>query len=155
MDEDIEWLGGGESDPEKWFEGSATKAEAAAWLTSSQEENKEVEWVESSEKTDKDKDEVEWLGTTKKSSEEEERLETSCSNDGWFLTASKEVGEVGDSHIGGQWFEASVEDLGQLEIFELPPALNVHVEVTTGELTAYYQMGQVDGLDKNILDSKR
>ena len=37
----------------------------------------------------------------------------------------------------GQWFEASVEDLGQLEIFDLPPALNVHVEVTAGELKEY------------------
>ena len=78
--------------------------------------------------------------------------ETSCSNDGWFLASSK---EVGDSHMGGQWFEASVEDLGQLEIFDLPPALNVHVEVTSGELASYYQLGRVDGMDKVLWRAKR
>ena len=42
-----------------------------------------------------------------------------------------------EHNMVGQWFEASVEDLGQLEIFDLPPALNVHVEVTAGELKEY------------------
>ena len=156
MDEDIEWLGGGEgeSDPGKWFEGSARKAEA--WLDSNQEEDKEVEWLESTKKADEDKDEVEWLGSTKKPSEEQEQEgggEQSCSNDGWFLATSKEV-EGGDSHMGGQWFEASVEDLGQLEIFDLPPALNVHVQVTSGELASYYQLGRVDGMDKILWRAK-
>ena len=76
---------------------------------------------------------MEWLGSTKKTnSEEEEKGETT---NGWFL-ASKEL--EGESHMGPQWFEASVEDLGQLEIFDLPPALNVHVEVTAGELACAY-----------------
>ena len=133
--EDIEWLEGNESEPEKWFEGS-TKV---SWLDSSnqvQEEDEEVQWLEST-KEDKN-EEVEWLGSTKKAStnSEEEKGETT---NGWFL-ASKEL-EVGggtvESHMGPQWFEASVEDLGQLEIFDLPPALNVHVEVT-GELACVY-----------------
>ena len=131
--EDIEWLEGNEGEPEKWFEGS-TKV---SWLDSSnqvQEEDEEIQWLESTKEA---KDEVEWLGSTKKAStnSEEEKGETT---NGWFL-ASKEL-EVGggeeESHMGPQWFEASVEDLGQLEIFDLPPALNVHVEVT-GELALY------------------
>ena len=133
MDEDIEWLGGGggESDREKWFEGSTTKT---SWSDSSHQggEDKEVQWVESTEKAEEDKDGIEWLGTTKKSGEH-----------GWFLATSSKEGE-GGGHMGGeshnmvgQWFEASVEDLGQLEIFDLPPALNVHVEVTAGELKEY------------------
>ena len=131
MDQDIEWLEvEEENEPEKWFEGSS---KAQNWLTSNhQEEEKEIQWLESTGKADEDKDEeVEWLGSTKKAS---------SSDDGWFLS-SKEV-EEGESHMGRQWFEASVEDLGQLEIFDLPPALNVHVEVTAGELlAAYYKLG--------------
>ena len=128
--DDIEWLEGNESEPEKWFEGGLTKV---SWLDSSnqvQEEDEEVQWLEPTNQEDKD-EEVEWLGSTKKVSTNSEET-----TNGWFLASTKEfegAGEEEGSHMGPQWFEASVEDLGQLEIFDLPPALNVHVEVT-GEL---------------------
>ena len=140
--EDIEWLevvGGGKSQPEEWFDDEmASRGREPDWLERTGD--KEIQWSESKNKdTDKeiqcwseskDKEtaaagdpEVEWLGETRKTSES-------------WLPSSKEVeagGGDGGDHIGPQWFEASVDDLGQLEIFDLPPALDVHVQVT-GEL---------------------
>ena len=128
---DMEWMEEKESEPEKWF---STKAQTTGWLGSNHsdpvQEDGEVQWLESTKDPGggggggEDENEVEWLGSTKK---------TSPSNSNGFLASTKE------SHMGPQWFEASVEDLGQLEIFDLPPALNVHVEVT-GELQIQIQI---------------
>ena len=148
--EDIEWLevvGGGKSQPEEWFDDEmASRGREPDWLEET--DDKEIQWPESKNKdTDKEiqcwsesKDkgtaaagdpEVEWLGETRKTSQF------------WLPPSNKEVeaGGGGDGgggdHIGPQWFEASVDDLGQLEIFDLPPALDVHVQVT-GELALPY-----------------
>ena len=54
--DDIEWLEGNESVPEKWFEGSSTKV---SWLSSSnqvQEEDEEFQWLEPTNQEDKDED---------------------------------------------------------------------------------------------------
>ena len=131
--EDIEWLevvGGGKSQPEEWFDDEmASRGREPVWLET-ETGDKEVQWSESKNKeTAASGDpEVEWLGETRKTSES------------WLPPSNKEVeaGGGGDGdHIGPQWFEASVDDLGQLEIFDLPPALDVHVQVT-GELAVPY-----------------
>ena len=142
--EDIEWLEvvGGKSQPENWFDDEMTsRGREPDWLERTSD--KEIQWSESKNKeTDKEiqwpeaknketaaagDPEVEWLGETRKTSQS-------------WLPPSKEVepgGDGGGDHIGPQWFEASVDDLGQLEIFDLPPALDVHVQVT-GELAFPY-----------------
>ena len=128
--EDIEWLEvvGGKSQPEEWFDDEmASRGREPVWLEA-ETGDKEIQWSESKNKeTAASGDpEVEWLGETRKTSES-------------WLPPSKEVepGGGGGDHIGPQWFEASVDDLGQLEIFDLPPALDVHVQVT-GELALPY-----------------
>ena len=127
--EDIEWLEvvGGKSQPEEWFDDEmASRGREPVWLEA-ETGDKEIQWSESKNKeTAASGDpEVEWLGETRKTSES------------WLPPSNKEVeaggGGGGGDHIGPQWFEASVDDLGQLEIFDLPPALDVHVQVT-GEL---------------------
>ena len=126
--EDIEWLEvvGGKSQPEEWFDDEmASRGREPVWLET-ETSDKEVQWSESKNKeTAASGDpEVEWLGETRKTSES------------WLPPSNQEVeagGGGGGDHIGPQWFEASVDDLGQLEIFDLPPALDVHVQVT-GEL---------------------
>ena len=145
--EDIEWLEvvGGKSQPEEWFDNEmASRGREPVWLET-ETGDKEIQWSESKNKeTDKEiqwsesknketasagDPEVEWLGETRKTSES------------WLPPSNKEVeaggGGGGGDHIGPQWFEASVDDLGQLEIFDLPPALDVHVQVT-GELALPY-----------------
>ena len=120
--EDIEWLevvSGGKSQPEEWFDDEmASRGREPTWLEETGD--KEIQWSESKNKETAaaGDPEVEWLGET-----------------------SKEVeagGGGGGDHIGPQWFEASVDDLGQLEIFDLPPALDVHVQVT-GELALLFK----------------
>ena len=130
--EDIEWLevvGGGKSQPEEWFDDEmASRGREPVWVEETGD--KEIQWSESKNKETAaaGDSEVEWLGETRKTSES-------------WLPPSKEVeaggGDGGGDHIGPQWFEASVDDLGQLEIFDLPPALDVHVQVT-GELALPY-----------------
>ena len=129
--EDIEWLEvvGGKSQPEEWFDDEmASRGREPVWLEA-ETGDKEIQWSESNNKeTAASGDpEVEWLGETRKTSES------------WLPPSNKEVeaGGGGGDHIGPQWFEASVDDLGQLEIFDLPPALDVHVQVT-GELALPY-----------------
>ena len=132
--EDIEWLevvGGGKSQPEEWFDDEmASRGREPTWVDT-ETGDKEIQWSESKNKETAaaGDPEVEWLGETRKTSES-------------WLPPSKEVeagggGDGGGDHIGPQWFEASVDDLGQLEIFDLPPALDVHVQVT-GELALPY-----------------
>ena len=132
--EDIEWLevvGGGKSQPEEWFDDEmASRGRKPVWVEETGD--KEIQWPESKNKETAaaGDPEVEWLGETRKTSES------------WLPPSNKEVeagggGGDGGDHIGPQWFEASVDDLGQLEIFDLPPALDVHVEVT-GELALPY-----------------
>ena len=138
--EDIEWLevvGGGKSQPEEWFDDEmASRGREPVWLEA-ETGDKEIQWSESKNKetASAGDPEVEWLGETRKTSES------------WLPPSNKEVeaggggggggGDGGGDHIGPQWFEASVDDLGQLEIFDLPPALDVHVQVT-GELALPY-----------------
>ena len=145
--EDIEWLevvSGGKSQPEEWFDDEmASRGREPDWLertgdkeiqwseSKNKETDKEIQWLESKNKETAaaGDPEVEWLGETRKTSES-------------WLPPSKEVepggGGDGGDHIGPQWFEASVDDLGDhLEIFDLPPALDVHVQVT-GELALPY-----------------
>ena len=131
--EDIEWLEvvDGKSQPEEWFDDEmASRGREPVWLEA-ETGDKEIQWSESKNKeTAASGDpEVEWLGETRKTSES------------WLPPSNKEVeaggGGGGGGHIGPQWFEASVDDLGQLEIFDLPPALDVHVQVT-GELALPY-----------------
>ena len=130
--EDIEWLevvSGGKSQPEEWFDDEmASRGQEPTWLEETGD--KEIQWSESKNKETAaaGDSEVEWLGETRKTSQS-------------WLPPSKEVeagGGDGGHHIGPQWFEASVDDLGQLEIFDLPPALDVHVQVT-GELALLFK----------------
>ena len=129
--EDIEWLevvGGGKSQPEEWFDDEmASRGRKPVWVEETGD--KEIQWSESKNKETAaaGDPEVEWLGETRKTSES-------------WLPPSKEVepGGGGGDHISPQWFEASVDDLGQLEIFDLPPALDVHVQVT-GELALLFK----------------
>ena len=128
--EDIEWLEvvGGKSQPEEWFDDEmASRGREPVWLET-ETGDKEIQWSESKNKetASAGDPEVEWLGETRKTSES------------WLPPSNKEVeagggGDGDGDNIGPQWFEASVDDLGQLEIFDLPPALDVHVQVT-GEL---------------------
>ena len=133
--EDIEWLEvvGGKSQPEEWFDNEmASRGREPVWLEA-ETGDKEIQWSESKNKetASAGDPEVEWLGETRKTSES------------WLPPSNKEVeaggGGGGGGHIGPQWFEASVDDLGQLEIFDLPPALDVHVQVT-GELALPYSL---------------